>query len=653
MTTTTRRIAIYARVSSAEQARADATSIQKQIDAGRREAERLRGFGDDVEIIKEYADEGVTGASSFEDRPAGFQLLIDAKRGKFDTVVFFSLDRFTRNATRGLADFEMMEDGLGLNLIFAKENIDTRQASGKLFRTILAAFAEFERDTIRDRNMAGRYGKAKKGHGWATGMAPFGFQIGPDGNLIEQPEEAEIVRTIFMMRANGASMPVIARALNDSGATPRERKDAKTGEPIPQSFSPGSVNGYLKNTAYKGDPIVRRIRPSKNQPPEEFEFPVPEIVSPAIWRKANATAAKPVEGAGEKRNLYALANRIYHVHQDGATETLYGSARKTGKKGQTRFYRCSASRERPGKPPTCDGMGEAYGHELTSAQADWIESQALLWILDMVSSPQAAEKLLRETDEVGDTEIAYERLKGRQNDLTARRSRWVEQYADGVIDRATRDEHTAAIEAELEVIEREIARLQQQEAHFATASRTLDELMTMPVIEGGSDPQRHEAPEIGSAEWWEMARVAAAKSSVQGKYGRFAALPSWLVEDIKVLAERLDVKVYLTRNDENPREPQYYVGFAPPPYAHTLDGGAAHQETYKLETLDAVTESQETREGSYPPSTLRTGRVSTVALPTGNGVAYFEGRQAGNGDRPPDEKIETIKPIPAEETLKS
>lgn len=646
---TTRRVAIYARVSSAEQARPDATSIKKQFDAGLLEAQRIRSFGDDVEIVKQYADEGVSGAKAFEDRPEGFQLLLDAKRGKFDTVIFFSLDRFTRNAAKGLADFERMEDDLGLTLIFAKENIDTRQASGKLFRTILAAFAEFERDTIRDRNMAGRYGKAKKGKGWATGMPPFGFRVAEDGDLEEEPDEANIIRQMFTMRANGSSMPTIARELNRQGLKPRERTDSKTGEPIPSSFSAGSINGYLKNDAYKGAPIVRHIRPSHNQPPEEFLFPVPEIVPPKVWDKANAHSPSHVPNAGSKQNPYGLSQRIWHVHTDDSNASMYGTTRKTPK-GKVRFYRCSASRERPGQAPSCTGLGEAYGQEMTSVQADWIESQSLLWMLDMLSHPEAAEKVLRDIEDDSMGEIEYERLKSRQNDLEARRERWVEQYADGVIDRAKRDEHISAIEDELEDIEREIGRYQAQEAHFASVNHTLDQLLTMKVEEGGSDPQMSEAPEIGSAQWWEEVRVHARRSSTPGKYGRSEPLPFWLLEDIEDIATRLDIKVYLTRNDAEPREPKYYIGFAPPPFAHITNGETARQETY---TLTEHRESQDTQDGSYPPSTIVSGRFSEVALPVGTSVRYFEGSLASTADQPPPtEWLEPVE-IVSDETLRN
>jgi site-specific DNA recombinase len=284
----TRRIAIYARVSTGEQARAGSTSIAKQIEAGELESKRIATFHEGSTTVKIYTDEGVSGAVRFEDRPAGRELLKDAGRGKFDTVVFYALDRFTRHAARGLADFETMEDNLGLTLVFAKENIDTSTASGKLFRTILAAFAEFERDTIRDRAMGGRYARAEKGQGWVSGMPPYGFTVGEDGNLVTVPEEADVIRAMFVLRATGMSLELVAAELNRRGHRPRPRGQYSDFA----RFSVGAVHAYLRAAYYKGDPIIRNLRPTHGAEAEKFYFAVPPIVDPGTWAEAQTVEGR-------------------------------------------------------------------------------------------------------------------------------------------------------------------------------------------------------------------------------------------------------------------------------------------------------------------------------------------------------------------------
>jgi site-specific DNA recombinase len=73
--------------------------------------------------------------------------------------------------------------------------IDTSTASGRLFRNILASFAEFERDSIVERTSRGLRVRARKGQ-WAGGPPPYGYHLTP-GGLEEDPIEAAVVRRIF------------------------------------------------------------------------------------------------------------------------------------------------------------------------------------------------------------------------------------------------------------------------------------------------------------------------------------------------------------------------------------------------------------------------------------------------------------------------
>ena len=269
--------------------------MDKQVEAGRLEAERIAQFNKGAEVVRVYRDEGVSGATKFEDRPEGRTLLRDAGRGKFDTVVFYALDRFTRHAAKGLADFEVMEDSLGLTLVFAKENIDTSTASGKLFRTILAAFAEFERDTIRDRVMGGRYSRAEKGQGWVSGMPPYGFAVGEDGALVLVPHEADVIRAMFVLRGTGMSLAAVAAELTRRGYQPRPRglysEHAR--------FSVGAVHTYLQANYYKGEHIVRRLRPSHGAEAVPFYFEVPQIVDPDTWQAAQPVRTNDLTSGGK------------------------------------------------------------------------------------------------------------------------------------------------------------------------------------------------------------------------------------------------------------------------------------------------------------------------------------------------------------------
>lgn len=81
------RAAIYARFSSDKQRDA---SIEDQVAAGNRYA-AMRGY----EVVAVYADYAISGRS--DDRPQFLQMIDDAKKGMFDVVIVWKIDRFARN----------------------------------------------------------------------------------------------------------------------------------------------------------------------------------------------------------------------------------------------------------------------------------------------------------------------------------------------------------------------------------------------------------------------------------------------------------------------------------------------------------------------------------------------------------------------------
>ncbi len=120
-----------------------------------RELANSRGF----EIVGEYCDEGISGSQ--DSRPGLNRLLADAEAGKFSLVLVWKLDRLGRSLVHLV---KLMEDfrRLGIELMSFSEGLDFTTTTGKLLYQIICAFAEFERDCIRERVRAGmRNAKAK------------------------------------------------------------------------------------------------------------------------------------------------------------------------------------------------------------------------------------------------------------------------------------------------------------------------------------------------------------------------------------------------------------------------------------------------------------------------------------------------------------
>jgi DNA invertase Pin-like site-specific DNA recombinase len=134
------KAAIYARVSTVDQtAENQLLELRRYIEA--------RGWS-----AQEFVDSGVSGSK--ENRPALDALLRDAKRRRFDVLVCWRLDRLGRNLRHLVTMLDELTD-LGIAFVSLGEGIDCTTPAGKLQLHILAALAEFEKERIRERVLAG------------------------------------------------------------------------------------------------------------------------------------------------------------------------------------------------------------------------------------------------------------------------------------------------------------------------------------------------------------------------------------------------------------------------------------------------------------------------------------------------------------------
>ena len=135
------RAAIYARVSTLGQ------ETDRQVADLRRLAEH-RGF----EIVH-IAEEKMSGARS--DRPARQQLITMAQAGRIDAILVTELSRWGRSTQDVLNTLDQLASW-NVSLIAANGiDLDLRSASGKMMVTLLAGFAEFERDLASERIRSG------------------------------------------------------------------------------------------------------------------------------------------------------------------------------------------------------------------------------------------------------------------------------------------------------------------------------------------------------------------------------------------------------------------------------------------------------------------------------------------------------------------
>src|SRR3989344_3665948 len=131
------KVGIYARVSTKEQ------NVENQMSELTKYCQ-ARNY----EIFKVYTEVGVSGSK--ESRPSFDCLMNDAHKRKFDILLVWKLDRLSRSLKHLLNTLDTL-NSLNISFVSYNDNIDTTTPQGKLMFQLIGAFAEFERELIRER----------------------------------------------------------------------------------------------------------------------------------------------------------------------------------------------------------------------------------------------------------------------------------------------------------------------------------------------------------------------------------------------------------------------------------------------------------------------------------------------------------------------
>ena len=220
-----------------------------------------------------YADYGISGTSG--EKRAGFQkMLRHCREGKIDRIVTKSISRFARNTTDLLKALCMFREN-GVTVWFEKENLDTALLTSDFVLTMLGAVAQEESRSISENILQSQ--KMRYPRGEVRNCLLYGYRY--SGSLLRTEsgyrfreieiveEEAQVVRRIFQMTAEGRRYSSIARQLNAeqippprSGGAAGQRdglgdRKRRAGE---EGWTGRHISQMVRKERYTGDVLIQK-----------------------------------------------------------------------------------------------------------------------------------------------------------------------------------------------------------------------------------------------------------------------------------------------------------------------------------------------------------------------------------------------------------
>ena len=262
------RVAAYCRVSKDKEDQQSSIAIQKEHFTS--EAAKH----DDWLFMGIYAD--IVSGTKKEKRPELKRLLSDCAAGRVNLVMTKSVSRFARNTT-DLLEMVRSLTAAGTDIVFERENLDTRTMSSEFLLTILASLAEDESHSISDNCRWGLQKRFENGT-YRAATAPYGYDL-VDGNYAVNETEAAVVQEIFTRTLAGETQRAIAEDLNVRNIPTKRAGQKWKGKELNPKWEGLSIARILRNVSYTGDQIFQkqftdqnfRVRRNKGQQPQFYQ----------------------------------------------------------------------------------------------------------------------------------------------------------------------------------------------------------------------------------------------------------------------------------------------------------------------------------------------------------------------------------------------